>query len=462
MKFTINYKKMIGDTYTPVELYLKLRDKYPNSFLLESSDYSSHDNSFSFIGLNPIASYVADKNITSMQHTNGQKEQFQTREKDLTEQLHQFLKTIQVENNSGIDFLNTGVFGYTSYDSIPLLESITFKPNTSDLPLVQYHFFKYIIIFNHFNTELYLVEHKLAEEESHLPALLEILKGQTPATFNFKTTYDELTSNTDEEFLSLIEKGKQHCFRGDVFQLVLSRQFKQKFAGDEFNVYRTLRSINPSPYLFYFDYGNFKIFGSSPEAQLVIRNNKAYINPIAGTFLRSGEADKDKEIANELANDPKENAEHIMLVDLARNDLSKHSQCVTIEKLKQVEYYSHVIHLVSKVSGSLEQGYNPIEIFKDTFPAGTLSGAPKYKAMELIDQYETTNRGLYGGAVGVLKLNGEMNQAIFIRSVVSQNNELQYQAGCGIVTKSNTASELAEINNKLKAVRTAITKAQDL
>ncbi|MTG96703.1 MULTISPECIES: anthranilate synthase component I family protein [Myroides] len=462
MKLTINYQKLIGDTYTPVELYLKLRDKYPHSFLLESSDYSSNENSFSYIGLAPIASYIADEDKTSITYIDGSTRSFNTRESEVTTELNHFRQSIEITNKAKVEFLNTGLFGYTSYDSIPLFESISFKPTVKNTPLIQYHFFKYVLVFNHYNTELYLVEHLSEGESSQLSNLFELINGQKPTSFPFSATQTESTTNTEEEFLELIEKGKQHCFRGDVFQLVLSRQFKQKFSGDEFNVYRALRSINPSPYLFYFDYGNFKIFGSSPEAQLVIRNNKAYIHPIAGTFKRTGDLAKDQELAKALSLDPKENAEHIMLVDLARNDLSKHSQKVNIEKLKHVEYYSHVIHLVSKVSGELQSDFNPIEIFKDTFPAGTLSGAPKYKAMELIDQYENTNRGLYGGAVGVIKLNGEMNQAIYIRSILSQDNELQFQAGCGIVTKSNTQSELEEINNKLRAIRTAIIKAQEL
>lgn len=462
MKMTTKYKKILGDIYTPVELYLKLRDKFPHSFLLESSDYNSKENSYSYLCLNPIASFIVDKQHTTITTLEKESKIKQTNLICINDELQSFIKSFTINKPKEIDFINNGIFGYTSYDSIPLFEDIQFENDTYELPLLQYHFFKYLIVFNHYKNELYIVEHLQDNEHSNIEQINDFINTKTISLFPFKITGKEETQTTDEGFLDLIAKGKEHCFRGDVFQLVLSRKFRQQFKGDEFNVYRALRSINPSPYLFYFDYGNFKIFGSSPEAQLVVKESKAYIYPIAGTFLRNGDTTIDAKIAKALEEDPKENAEHVMLVDLARNDLSRNSNEVKVERFKQIEYYSHVIHLVSKVSASITKDTNTIDIFTNTFPAGTLSGAPKHKAMQLIDKYEPESRGHYGGAIGILGLDGSINHAIFIRSILSYQNELTYQAGCGIVTKSDDRTELIEINNKLKAVRTAIQLAENI
>jgi len=328
--------------------------------------------------------------------------------------------------------------------------------------LIEYHLFKYIIVFNHFNNELFLVEQLAEGEKSQLSEIEDVLNHRTISQFKFSTVEDELSNFDDADFVSKIKKGIDHCYKGDVFQVVLSRKYFQKFKGDEFNVYRALRSINPSPYLFYFDFGNFKIFGSSPEAQLTISNQKAIINPIAGTFKRTGNALEDADLAKALSEDPKENAEHIMLVDLARNDLSKNSTAVTVDSFKQVEYYSHVIHLVSKVSAKLPEDYNPIKILGDTYPAGTLSGAPKHRAMQIIDENEPQSRGFYGGTIGIIGLNGSFNHAIFIRSFLSRKNTLTYQGGCGIVAKSLPESERTEVENKLSALRKSIELAKTL
>ncbi|MEO6166250.1 MAG: chorismate-binding protein [Chitinophagales bacterium] len=461
IKFTTNIKKTLSDTHTPVELYLKLRDKFPNSFLLESSDYKSKENSYSFICLQPIASFVATRETTTIKYPDGQASSFFTNEINIAETLQNFTQSFQ-SNPLDLGFVSNGLFGYTSYDAIPLFDDITFTNQSFDLPLIQYHLFRYLVVFNHFNSELFLLEHVREGEISALEPLFDIISNKAVTLFPFSKQDAEISNMTDEVFLQKIKKGIQHCFAGDVFQVVLSRKFSQSFKGDEFNVYRTLRSINPSPYLFYFDYGNVKIFGSSPEAQLTIANHTAIINPIAGTFKRTGNMKEDEIIATALSLDPKENAEHIMLVDLARNDLSRNSKEVQVDSFKKVEYYSHVIHLVSKVSAKLEEDFNPIKILGDTYPAGTLSGAPKHRAMEIIDENENEGRGFYGGAIGFIGLDGTFNHAIFIRSFVSRNNALTYQAGCGIVAKSNPESELQEVDNKLAALRKAIRLAEKL
>lgn len=457
--FQTKFKKTLSDTHTPVELYLKLRDKFPISFLLESSDYKSKENSFSYLCFHPIASFVVKKETTTLDFPDGTSQVKPTNAVEIASELHQFTTSFQSEDLN-LGFVTNGLFGYTSYDAIPLFEDIEFKNQSFDLPLMQYHLFRFTIVFNHFNNELFILENLLPDQKSNLSELVDLVANRAVTTFHFKKINGETSNFNDEEFLEKIAIGQQHCFQGDVFQVVLSRKFKQQFQGDEFNVYRALRSINPSPYLFYFDYGNFKIFGSSPEAQLTINNQKAIINPIAGTFKRTGNSDDDKVLSEALQMDPKENAEHIMLVDLARNDLSKNSTEVTVERFKEIELYSHVIHMVSKVSAQLKDDFNPIKILGDTYPAGTLSGAPKHRAMQIIDENEPDSRGFYGGAIGIIGLDKTFNHAIFIRSFLSYKNELTYQAGCGIVTKSDAQSELNEVNNKLTALRKAIDLAQ--
>jgi anthranilate synthase component 1 len=459
-QFQTKIIKTLSDTYTPVQVYYKIRDKFPNSLLLESSDYKSKENSYSYICLNPIASFVAHQDITTITYPN-QVKLCDTKDLSIVDELENFIAQFDAPKQE-YDFITNGLFGYTSYDAIPLFEDIEFKAASNEIPLIHYQIFQNLIVFDHYYNTLYLIEHTLQGQNSTISNILDLISNRSAFIFPFSIESETTSNFTDDEFLSLIQKGKEHCFKGDVFQVVFSRKFKQKFKGDEFIVYRALRAVNPSPYLFYFDYGNFKIFGSSPEAQLTIKDNKAYINPIAGTFKRTGNMELDEALSIKLSEDPKENAEHIMLVDLARNDLSKNSSNVTVESLKKIEYYSHVIHLVSKVSATLPSHYNPIQLLGDTYPAGTLSGSPKHEAMKLIDKYEKENRGFYGGTVGYIGLDKSFNHAIFIRSFFSQNNCLEYQAGCGIVAKSNPQSELEEVNNKVSALQKAITFAKTL
>lgn len=459
--FETLFEKGLSDTNTPVELYLKLRDSFPNCFLLESSEYKTRENSYSYICLGPTASFVTDRSSTTIEYPDGKKSVMLNNHIDTAFELNSFLGSFDIKD-PGLGFTTSGLFGYTSYDAIPLFEDIKFSNKSFDLPLIQYHFFRFLIVFNHFNNEIFILEHLLNGEQSEMEVLKSIIAKRAVTHFRFKANDCESSNFEDRDLLKAINKAIEHCLAGDVFQLVLSRKFRKSFKGDEFNVYRALRSINPSAYLFYFDYGDFKIFGSSPEAQLKIQNKTAVMHPIAGTYKRTGNKEHDEKLAVLLSRDPKENAEHVMLVDLARNDLSKNSRDVQVEAFKQVEYYSHVIHMVSKVSARLEAGFNPMRIFADSFPAGTLSGAPKYKAMQIIDDNEQESRGFYGGAVGLIGFDGSFNHAIFIRSFLSRNNELTYQAGCGIVAKSDPESELQEINNKLLALRKAIELANTL
>ncbi|MGV8827966.1 MAG: anthranilate synthase component I family protein [Breznakibacter sp.] len=453
----------IADVSTPVSVYLKLRDVYPNAILLESSDYHGHRNAMSFICFTPLAEIMANTNsyrITGIDGTTH--EQAITKEKPLPEALHNFTNSFRILNQPS-NMPANGLFGYTAYDAVRHFEEIKLQENPEAsyaIPLMRYTLYRNIIAFNHFTNQMSLIEYLKEGDQTLAGSLIELLYNRTVPAFSFRATEAETSNVTDDQFVEMVKKGKQHCFRGDVFQIVLSRQYSQCFAGDEFNVYRALRNINPSPYLFYFDYGNYKIFGSSPEAQLVIEKGKATINPIAGTFRRTGDDKRDRELAEQLSNDPKENAEHVMLVDLARNDLSRHCHQVKVNIYKEVQYYSHVLHMVSDVSGKLHHGATTARVMAATFPAGTLSGAPKYKAMQLINSIENQPRGFYGGCIGYMGFDGSFNQAIMIRSFLSQNNTLFCQAGAGVVSQSVEANELQEVNNKLGALKKAIEMAE--
>lgn len=462
-KLITQERKLLADTLTPVNIYLKLRDVFAGSILLESSDYHGNENSLSFICSEPIASFIVEQGKVKIRYPDGSNTLTENT-KDVLHDLEMFTQAFQSDATLTSRYNPSGLFGYTTYDAIRFFESVMIDKKEQQIPDIMYKLYRYVIVVDHFSNELTLFAHTVEGEPSAidqqaLNRLQQIIYSNKVSTYAFTREGEESSNVTDQEFMEMVEQGKQHCYRGDVFQIVLSRRFTTRFHGDEFNVYRALRSINPSPYLFYFDYGNFRLMGSSPEAQIQIANSKAYIYPIAGTFRRTGNDQEDLTLAEQLTKDEKENAEHVMLVDLARNDMSRHAEKVNVEVFKEVQFYSHVIHLVSKVSGELKQGSSSLQMAVDTFPAGTLSGAPKYKAMTLINQYENINRSFYGGAIGFIGFNGSFNHAIMIRTFLSKQNQLIFQAGAGIVAKSEAASELQEVNNKLSALRKAIDMA---
>lgn len=456
-----HYKKILADTITPVSIYLKIRDKFPNSILLESSDYRANDNSFSYICCNPIASIKVENNSITEQFPDGSV--MVNRATKVSEKIHKFTKRFKVNSDTEFKFINNGIFGYTAYDAVKHFEDIEIskKPNSIDIPDIYYAVYQNIIAINHFKNEAYIFAHCF-DTDNNIDDILQLIKARKFASYEFETNGDITSNLTDNEYKEHVELAKKHCGRGDVFQLVLSKKFTQEFKGDEFNVYRALRSVNPSPYLFYFDYGNFKIFGSSPEAQLVVNNGFAEIHPIAGTFRRTGNDLEDAKLAKKLAQDEKENAEHVMLVDLARNDLSRNGSQVKVETYREAQFFSHVIHLVSKVTGKIHDNTQTMQVVADTFPAGTLSGAPKHRAMQLIEQYEKTSRTFYGGAIGFMDFSGNYNHAIMIRTFLSQNHQLHWQAGAGLVSKSNSENELQEVYNKLGALTKAIELAKEI
>ena len=467
--YTTQTRKILADLYTPVGVYMRLRDIYPQSALMESSDYHGTENSRSFIGVHPIASIAVGHGVVTATYPDGRVE-----EKELpafgegkgekcklaiSKAFNDFIQAFHVEGEGSEC---CGLYGFTTFNAVRYFENIPVLDTTmekNDAPDIFYIMYKNIIVFDHFNNTMQLIT---LGEEAELDALMKAINKANVKPYDFHPVGETTSTLTDEEHKANIRRCIQHCLRGDVFQIVVSRRFVQKYEGDDFKLYRALRSINPSPYLFYFDFGGFRIFGSSPETHNRIVGDKAFIDPIAGTTKRTGNMEQDRKAAEFLRNDPKENAEHVMLVDLARNDLSRNCHGVKVDFYKDMQFYSHVIHLVSRVSGTLDEQADHIKAFIDTFPAGTLSGAPKVRAMQIISELEPHNRGAYGGCIGFIGLNGDLNQAIVIRTFISRNGELWFQAGSGVVAKSNDQYELEECNNKLGALTKAIHIAEEL
>jgi anthranilate synthase component 1 len=468
IEINTSYKKILADVYTPVGIYLRLRDRFRDTILLESADFHAQDNSYSFIGINAVAGIeIRNKGLVEFKLPGLPPEKIELKGvKEVPGILQDFLNRFNVDPVKEKPVKATqGLFGYFSYDAVQFFETLTLRRREgrdAEIPLLRYRLYQYIIAIDHFKDELYLVENKIPGLASEIEVVESLIRNRDVPDFPFATTSDESSNMTDDDYISMVKKGIESCYRGDVFQIVLSRRFQQLFRGDEFNVYRALRSINPSPYLFYFDYGEYKLMGSSPESQLIVQNGTAVIHPIAGTYRRSGDDETDIKLAEQLMNDKKENAEHVMLVDLARNDLSRHCDQVQVSQYKKINYYSHVIHMVSEVKGRVFEGTNPFELLATSFPAGTLSGAPKFRAMEIIDKLEPTSRGYYGGAIGIMGFDGNCNHAIMIRTFLSRNNTLYYQAGAGIVAASSPESELQEVNNKLSALKKAVLFAENI
>ena len=466
--FKTSFKKMLSDIHTPVGIYLRLRDRFRDTTLLESTDYHAAENSYSFICINAVAGMeITDtKNIEFKLPGERPEKKSLGNPGEVPGLLWDFMNRFDVVHASEKPVKAAqGLFGYTSFDAVQFFDTIKFTEKEKippAIPLMRYRLYQYVIAINHFKDELYLCENLMNGLESEVQLVESLIKSKDVPVYPFQSKGEESSNMTDADYRQMVEKGIASCFRGDVFQIVLSRRFQQKFTGDEFNVYRALRNINPSPYLFFFDYGDYKLIGSSPESQILIQGGKAVVHPIAGTFKRSGDDAIDQEMSEKLLNDAKENAEHVMLVDLARNDLSRLCDEVSVVHYRQVQYYSHVIHLVSEVQGRVKEGSNPFELLAVTFPAGTLSGAPKFKAMQLINSYEPTMRSYYGGCIGFMGFDGSCTHAIMIRTFLSKQNTLFYQAGAGIVAASNPESELQEVNNKLGALKKAIEVAQSI
>lgn len=460
-------KRLLADVFTPVGIYLRLRDRFRDSILLESTDHHLAENSYSFICINAIGGIeISSTRSIEFKLPNQKPEKINIDNRmDVPKLLWEYMQRFNIHPGTAKESkFSQGLFGYTTYDAIQFFDTIKLKSSISSIepaiPLMRYRLYQYVIAVNHFKDELFICENLVPGLESEAALVESLIKSKDVPVYPFRVKGEEVLNMSDENYMDMVKKGIQSCKRGDVFQIVLSRRYEQNFVGDEFNVYRALRNINPSPYLFFFDYGDYKLMGSSPESQLIIQNGKATVHPIAGTYKRSGNDEMDERETDRLLKDAKENAEHVMLVDLARNDLSRVCNDVAVAQYRQVQYFSHVIHLVSEVTGKVIDGSNPFELMAKTFPAGTLSGAPKFKAMELIDEYEPTARSYYGGCIGFMGFDGSCNHAIMIRTFTSKNNTLTYQAGAGIVVASNPAHELEEVKNKLGALKKAIEFAE--
>jgi anthranilate synthase component 1 len=468
INITTNCKKLLADIFTPVGIYLRVRDRFRDTVLLESTDHHAAENSYSFICINAIAGIeISSKKSIEFKLPGMPPEKAAIgNTSEVPQLLWDFMQRFEITAGSREARFAQGLYGYTTYDAVQFFDTIQLgaarTPASPAIPLMRYRLYQYVIAINHYKDELFICENIIPGVESELAVVESLIRSKDVPVYPFRTKGTETSNMTDADYMANVQKGIQSCLRGDVFQIVLSRCFEQGFTGDEFAVYRALRSINPSPYLFFFDYGDYKLMGSSPEAQLIMQNGKAVVHPIAGTFKRTGDDEVDQREAERLLHDAKENAEHVMLVDLARNDLSRLCDEVKVEHYRQVQYYSHVIHLVSEVSGKVRPNSNPFALLAKTFPAGTLSGAPKFKAMELIDSYEPTARSYYGGAIGFMGFDGTCNHAIMIRTFLSRQNKLIYQAGAGVVAASKPESELQEVNNKLGALKKAILFAQEI
>lgn len=455
---------MLADVYTPVGIYLRLRDRFRDTILLESTDFHAGENSYSFIGINAIAGIeISNPGRLEYKLPAQQPEKIAiTQPASVPALLEEFMQRFEVTAPAKMPVAAAqGLFGYLCYDAVQFFDSVTIKKQ-SDIPLMRYRLYQYVIAIDHFRDELYICENHISGIESELAVVESLIRSRDVPVFPFAAKGEETSAITDDRYMEMVKAGIASCHRGDVFQVVLSRPFYQSFTGDEFNVYRALRSVNPSPYLFYFDYGDYRLMGSSPESQLIVQNGHAIVHPIAGTVKRTGDDAEDRQLAQQLENDEKENAEHVMLVDLARNDLSRVCSHVQVSQYRKTQYYSHVIHLVSEVTGEVPAGISPFKLMAATFPAGTLSGAPKIRAMQIIDGLESTSRGYYGGAIGFVGFDGSVNKAIMIRSLLSRNNTLTYQAGAGVVAASQPQNELQEVNNKLNALKQAIILAGQL
>lgn len=458
-------KNLINDNANPVSGYLKLRTLFTGlgALLLESSSFHAQQNNFSIICLDAVAEMILNNNYIYYRYPDQCEEKISLTDKKkyICEILENFMRKFYSENKL---LFFSGFYGYVAYNSLPYFENINLRApsyKNFQIPKIRLALFRTLILFNHFNNVLYLFSHIFSNNENFsILRIINIILNKEIIHLPFITKKGLASNITDNVYQKSVCKSIRACKRGDSFQIVPSRQYQQKFKGDEFNVYRILRSINPSPNLFYFDYGDYRVFGSSPEYQFTIKNNTVYIFPIAGTILRSVDDVKDKILAEELSKNTKENAEHTMLVDMSRNDLSRNSSYIKVEKYKEIQSFSHVLHIESKVTGKLPSHYSPVKVFASTFPTGTLSGTPKYKAIELIDEFENQSRGVYGGSIGFFGFDGQTNTSIIIRAFLSKGNTLFIQAGSGVVADSTVEAELQEVNNKLKALNQSVIAAE--
>lgn len=467
-------KRMLADVLTPVSLFLSIREAADHPFLLESVEGGEHLARYSFIGRNPYQKLIFDGKSTTIELPDGSSN---TLEESYFYALEQLTNQHSEPKIAELPRLTGGAVGYSSYDTIREVEHLPDGPKPDlDMPEALWCFYDEIFAFDHVKQQVVLMKTVFVEGSTDLKeayqqaekSLDEMEKSALQAikpAGEFELDANKITSNIEEKrFYEIVEKAKEYIYEGDIFQVVLSQRFEVPFRGDKFTLYRALRMVNPSPYLFFLDFDNFAMVGSSPEVLVRVTEKEVRLLPIAGTRPRGSNHDEDLQYEEDLKNDPKEIAEHIMLVDLGRNDLSR--VCIPgsvhLERNQSIERFSHVMHIVSDVVGEIAPGKSSVDALKQCFPAGTVSGAPKIRAMEIIDELEPTKRGPYAGAVGYFDFSGNMDTCIAIRTMLVTDKSVYIQAGAGIVADSSPEKEFEETKNKAAALVEALSLALEI
>lgn len=463
-------RRLSADLLTPVSALLALRQHSHHAFLLESVEGGENMARYSFLGRNPYRIVRSVGREVTVEQVRSQ-ETVTASEANVFDVLRRFMDEFIEVKLSGLPRFRCGAVGYLGYDNVRLIEHLP-NPPTDDvnLPDAIWCFYDTLAVFDRVKHQIVLIanvfitpDSDLDDEYTQATERIHDLERDLQSPFHspdpVKLGSEQLTSNfAREDFEAVVTEAKQRIYEGDIFQVVLSQRFSLSFEGDPFNLYRALRQINPSPYLFYLDLGEVSLIGSSPEVLVRVEDRRAELLPIAGTRPRGQTPEEDEQLAQDLLLDAKERAEHLMLVDLGRNDLGRISKLgsVTVDRYAYVERYSHVMHIVSSVSGTLRDDMTTIDVLQACFPAGTVSGAPKVRAMEIIDELEPTRRGIYAGAVGYIDFSGNMDMCIAIRTMVVQEDHIFIQAGAGIVADSIPTLEYEETKNKARALRQAL------
>jgi anthranilate synthase component 1 len=451
------YKEINGDLDTPVSLYLKINQK--NSYLLESVIGQEQIARYSYIGFDAFCVFKNEQGENTI-FTEGK---INKNKLNPIDELRKLVKNIKIESELEIPFLG-GAVGYFGWETIAHIEKLKLKDKPKlDIPLAHFMFAQRMLVFDHVKRKIIIIVFASKEEEKKaLEKIAEVeeminkpipLERQQTKVKKRDDIFAEVQSNyKKEDFLTGVLKAKKYIFEGDIYQMVLSQRFGLKSEKQPFNIYRTLRYINPSPYMYFMNFEDYQIIGASPEILVTLRDKKATLRPIAGT--RPRQKKNEAAVVEELLADEKERAEHIMLVDLGRNDLGRVCEFGTVktDTLMDIEKYSHVMHIVSNVVGKIQDGKDAFDLLKATFPAGTLSGAPKVRAMEIIDELEPIQRGLYGGALGYFDFRGNMDLCIIIRTILAYKDKYWIQAGGGLVADSDPEMEYQESQNKARGM----------
>lgn len=467
-------RRMLADVLTPVSLFLAIREQSNHPFLFESVEGGEQLARYSFLGCNPYQTLLFDGERVTLNRKDGQTT-------ILNEAYFEALERLTTQHTEpklpDLPRLTGGAVGFSSYDTVRQVEYLPdIPPSDIDVPEAVWSFYDEVYAFDHVKQQVILMKTVFVNEYTDLKRAYEeaqeaLTRMEASANQSFRSSNrfsldaSDLSSNMNEkQFHHMVETAKTYIYEGDIFQVVLSQRFRVPFKGDKFTLYRALRMVNPSPYLFFLEFNDFALVGSSPEVLVRVTGNEARLLPIAGTRPRGKTHEEDLELEEDLKNDPKEISEHIMLVDLGRNDLSRvcKSGSVHLERNQSIERFSHVMHIVSDVVGEIAPDKSSVDALMKCFPAGTVSGAPKIRAMEIIDELEPSKRGPYAGAVGYFDFSGNMDTCIAIRTMLVTHQTVYIQAGAGIVADSNPANEFEETKNKAGALVEALSVALEI